>query len=122
MGHTDMITIGDAGLPIPNSTKRIDIAVEKGMPSFLGVLEVLLEEMEIEEVIIAKELEKISNTMYGTLIKLLKEKCKKAILTKVPHKEFKEIIKESKGIIRTGECTFYANIILKSGVVFTEKG
>lgn len=34
MGHTDIIAIGDCGLPIPKETKRIDLALTKGIPSF----------------------------------------------------------------------------------------
>ena len=39
-------------------------------------------------------------------------------ITKVSHEEFKKLTKESKAVVRTGECSPYANIILKSGVVF----
>ena len=42
----------------------------------------------------------------------------KVKLTEVSHEEFKLLNKASKAIIRTGECTPYANILLKSGVVF----
>ena len=36
MGHTDQLVIADAGLPIPAAVKRIDLALEKGLPSFSG--------------------------------------------------------------------------------------
>ncbi len=32
MGHTDTICIGDCGLPIPDETERIDLAVKFGQP------------------------------------------------------------------------------------------
>jgi len=35
MGHTDMLAIGDIGLPIPNEVKRIDISLIKGIPTFI---------------------------------------------------------------------------------------
>ena len=36
MGHTDRICIGDCGLPIPNETEKIDLALMKfGQPRFL---------------------------------------------------------------------------------------
>jgi len=118
MGHTDHITIGDAGLPIPGKVNRIDLALEKGIPSFLETLEVILEELQIEEVIIAKETEEISIDLYTKILNLLEKKCGKITISKVSHEELKEITKESKAVIRTGECTPYANIILKSGVTF----
>jgi D-ribose pyranase len=40
------------------------------------------------------------------------------VVTEVPHDEFKQLSRESEVIVRTGECTPYANVILKSGVVF----
>jgi D-ribose pyranase len=36
----------------------------------------------------------------------------------VPHAEFKKKTKSAKAIVRTGEFTPYANIILESGVLF----
>lgn len=39
-------------------------------------------------------------------------------VTEVPHSNFKTLTAASKAIIRTGECTPYANVILKSGVTF----
>ena len=35
MGHNDMLVIGDAGLPIPDGVRRIDLAVKQGVPGFL---------------------------------------------------------------------------------------
>ena len=35
MGHTDTLTVGDCGLPIPQETQRIDLALRKGTPGFL---------------------------------------------------------------------------------------
>lgn len=118
MGHTDHITVGDAGLPIPSDVKRIDLAVEKGVPTFLGTLEVILDELKVEEVVIAKEMEEVSGEFYAKLLKLLEKKCGKITVVEVSHEEFKGITKESKAVVRTGECTPYANIILKSGVTF----
>jgi len=118
MGHTDHITIGDAGLPIPNGIERIDLAIEKGVPTFLGTLDVVLEELKVEEVLIASEMKEVSGEFHMELLKLLKEKCGEIKIVEVPHEEFKGITKESKAVVRTGECTPYANIILKSGVTF----
>jgi D-ribose pyranase len=36
----------------------------------------------------------------------------------VPHEAFKQRSREAKAIIRTGECSPYANVILHSGVIF----
>ena len=118
LGHTDHICLCDAGLPIPDSTKRIDLAIEKNVPTFLGTLDVILSEMQVEEVVIATELEKVSPDFYIKLMTLLEESCGKIEIKKISHEEFKVATRESKAVVRTGECTPYANIILKSGVTF----
>jgi D-ribose pyranase len=38
LGHTDTVVIADAGLPIPNGPKRIDLALAERIPSFLKTL------------------------------------------------------------------------------------
>ncbi len=114
MGHTDMIAIGDCGLPIPKETKRIDLALTKGIPSFLDTLKTTLTELEIEEIIIAKETEETIPKIFNEIKNLIGN----AKITFVSHEIFKTNLKECKAVIRTGEQTPYANIILKSGVVF----
>ena len=56
MGHTDSLTIGDCGLPIPPETKRIDLALTHNVPTFIQTLDVVLEELCVEEAIIASEI------------------------------------------------------------------
>ena len=56
MGHTDSLTIGDCGLPIPNKVNRIDLALKYGVPTFLETLDTVLEELCVEEIVIANEI------------------------------------------------------------------
>lgn len=114
MGHTDSLAIGDCGLPIPKDVKRIDLAIIKNLPTFIDTLKAVLLELEIEEVVLATETEKISNYLY----KEIKKEIGDVKVTFVSHEKLKENLKECKAVIRTGEQTPYANIILKSGVVF----
>lgn len=114
MGHTDSIVVCDSGLPIPSGVKRIDLALKKGLPTFLDTLDTILEELEVEEVIIAEEIIEASNDLY----KEIEKRFANITITTVSHEDFKMLTKESKAIVRTGEFTPYANIILKSGVVF----
>jgi len=53
LGHTDTLVVCDAGLPIPHSTTRIDLALTQGVPSFMQVLDVVTTEMQVEEAILA---------------------------------------------------------------------
>ena len=114
MGHTDMLTICDSGLPIPKNVDRIDLALKHGIPTFLDTLDTVLEELKVEEVIIACEMEEVSKKLY----KEIENRFKNIKITKIAHEEFKALTKDSMAIVGTGEFTPYANIILKSGVVF----
>ncbi|CAG7839812.1 ribose pyranase [Clostridium novyi B str. ATCC 27606] len=114
MGHTDMIAIGDCGLPIPDGTKRIDLALLKGVPSFIQTLKAVLLEQQIEEVIIARETTETSPEIFEAI----KEEVGDVKITFISHEELKMELYNCKAVIRTGEQTPYANVILKSGVVF----
>ncbi|WP_027407984.1 D-ribose pyranase [Anoxybacteroides tepidamans] len=114
LGHTDTIVIADCGLPIPDEAVRIDLSIVKGNPSFLFVLDPILEELEVEAVTMAEEM-KIHNVQMYEEVQKRFEKTPKHF---VPHEHFKEIMRSAKAVIRTGEATPYANIILHSGVNF----
>ena len=57
LGHTDRIMIADCGLPIPRDVERIDLALEFGVPSFLDVLRVVMDNMKVEQYLIASEMD-----------------------------------------------------------------
>ncbi|MGE4318745.1 MAG: D-ribose pyranase [Deferribacterales bacterium] len=122
MGHTDTLVIGDAGLPVPDGVRRIDLAVTAGVPDFATVLDAVLSELQIEMVTIADEIAVKNPKMFS----VVKEAVDSAVYSQgkpvavesVPHEIFKEMTKKAKAVIRTGETTPYSNIILHSGVVF----
>lgn len=118
IGHTAHITLCDAGFPIPNGVKRIDLAVEAGLPSFISVLKPLLSEMQVEEIVLAEEIKEKNPVMLEKILKSFEEVGMNPNIIWVKHEEFKKITRESEAIVRTGECSPYANVILKSGVVF----
>lgn len=111
LGHTDEIVIADAGLPIPQETERIDLALTKGIPSFESVLTAILEEMFLEKVIIANEINEYSPQMLVLIKKIVGD----VPVEIIPHLHFKERTSRSRAVIRTGEFTPYANVILVSG-------
>jgi len=115
MGHTDTLTIGDCGLPIPEYVQRIDLAVKKGVPDFLTVLDTVLEELCVERIVLAEEIKTAAPEMHKEILKRFGEKVQ---VEYVPHVQFKQCTGDSRAIVRTGECTPYANIILQSGVTF----
>ncbi len=118
IGHTASIVLCDAGLPIPAEVKRIDLAIESGYPSFIRTLDVLLSEMQVEEIIVASEIHQRNPNIYRAMMDEFKKHGMAPVVTEVSHDQFKLMTRDSEAIVRTGECTPYANAILKSGVVF----
>ena len=114
MGHMDKLTICDAGLPIPDYIWRIDLAVVPGLPGFEEVVKAVAGDLQVQQIILAEELR---NKNQG-LTRAIQDLFKDAEVIFVPHEDFKRISTESRAIIRTGECTPYANVILVSGVTF----
>ncbi|OIJ14277.1 D-ribose pyranase [Anaerobacillus alkalilacustris] len=112
LGHTDTIVIADCGLPIPESVKCIDLSLKQGVPSFLDVLYEVLADMEVEEATFAQEVKTYNLELYSNLEAI------NLPIKMVSHENFKELTKNAKAIIRTGENKPYANIILKAGVIF----
>ena len=114
MGHTDTLTVGDCGLPIPQETRRIDLALRKCIPGFLDTLDTILEELCVQEIILAEEIKEVSPELWEKTLQRFSE----VKVTYVPHEELKELTKKSRAVVRTGETTSYANVILVSGVTF----
>lgn len=114
LGHTQQIVIGDAGLPVPENVKRIDLALVKGVPGFLQTLDAVLSEMEVEGIILAGEIREKSPQMEREIL----ERFPGVEAEYVEHEVFKERMKGCQAVIRTGETTAYANVILRAGVTF----
>ena len=116
IGHTQTITVGDAGLPIPKNVKRIDLAVAKQIPAFLQVLDAVLTEMRVEKIILAEEIHRAAPALRDQILERFPGD--QTAVEYVTHEQFKGLTEHSLAIIRTGETTPYANIILTSGVTF----
>lgn len=115
MGHTDQLVIGDCGLPVPNDVKKIDLALKLGTPSFIETLETVLEDMKIEKIILATEIQEQNVEVLAQIKALIDEDVEVEF---VEHELFKKLNADAKAVIRTGEITPYANIILQSDVIF----
>ncbi|HDR1288474.1 TPA: D-ribose pyranase [Pasteurella multocida] len=122
LGHTDSLTICDAGLPIPKQVERVDLALSAGVPSFLQTFHAVVTEMFVERAIIAEEIKeknpKILTALLNSLAQLEQQQGNQIEVQYVSHDMFKTYTHASKAIVRSGECSPYANIILYSGVPF----
>ena len=113
-GHTDMLVIGDCGLPLPKGVEVIDLSITAGLPRFMDVLKAINTEFVVESAVVASEIEEknpsvwceIQDEMHGKPIRF------------VPHEELKRMSQSARYIIRTGETSPYANIVLIGGVNF----
>ncbi len=114
MGHTQTLTIGDAGLPVPHGVERIDLAVIKGVPEFLTVLDAVLTELHVERIILAEEIKTVNPEMEKEVL----DRFPGITVDYVPHEQFKVLSASSEAIVRTGETKAYSNVILQSGVTF----
>lgn len=114
LGHTDLLVIADAGLPIPPEVKRIDLAITEGVPKFMQVLGAVLQDVQVERVILAREMGEKSPQLRHELATLLGS----IPVEEISHEEFKQMTRHARAVVRTGEFTPYANVILISGVVF----
>ena len=114
LGHMDQLVVADAGLPIPVGPERIDLALKDGLPGFVETLQVILEEVQVESAVVAEEMVSTSPQVYKHLTEMLGD----IPIMPIPHEAFKQRTGEARAVVRTGEFTPYANVILIAGVVF----
>ncbi|MFE0586992.1 D-ribose pyranase [Pantoea vagans] len=122
LGHTDTLTIADAGLPIPAGPQRIDLALTPGTPDFMQVVNAVALEMQVESALIAEEIKQHNPHLHSALVAVLEAlqqhqgNC--ITISYTSHEQFKQQTQRSQAIIRSGECSPFANVILSAGVTF----
>ncbi|MFE1781192.1 D-ribose pyranase [Streptomyces sp. NPDC059506] len=112
LGHTDLVLVCDAGMPVPPGPRVVDLAFRAGVPSFAEVLDGLLEELVVEGAAAAREV--LDGN--GAAAALLRERFPGLEL--VPHEELKRLSRDARLVVRTGEASPYANVLLRCGVFF----
>lgn len=116
LGHRDLIAVADCGLPIPEGVERVDLALVPGVPSLQQVVRALADEIVVEKVYVAEETCAQNRACYDDLRRLFAG----VEWEEISHEELKRLLPQTKGVIRTGEATPYANAILVCGVAFEE--
>ncbi len=114
MGHKESLMICDAGMPIPQECNRIDISLVAGIPSFLHTLRGVLGDLCVEKVVLAEEIKEHNSELNTELQSIFQD----IPIEYVPHQDMKASMTSTKGVVRTGEFSPFANIRLISGVVF----
>lgn len=115
-GHTDLLVVTDAGLPIPPGSERIDLAYRPGAPAFFDVLDTVLAELVVEGATVSEEVAEKSPEVLAALRERFADEDFEIEL--IPHVEFKELTHSARAFVRSGEFTPYANVILHAGVAY----
>lgn len=114
-GHMDEIVITDAGLPLPEEVNtRIDLALKEGTVPFMELLHTVISELSVEKIILAEEIKTSSPKIHKEIINSFEN----VEIEYLSHVNFKERTKEARGLVRSGEFTPFANVILVGGVVY----
>lgn len=110
LGHSNTFVIADCGLPIPRNVEVIDLSLVFGIPRFLDVLEAVLAEVIVEGGVAAEDIR-------GTDVdRWVADRLESVAY--ISHEELKQRVSDAEFVIRTGETTSYANVILRCGVPF----
>lgn len=109
--HTNTLVIADRGFPFWPGTETVDLSLVDDVPTVLQTLAAIRPNFIIGKAWMAKEFLRVNtkNTRFKFDLAL------KGVQTKFePHVEFKKRVPQAIGLIRTGDTTQYANVILES--------
>ena len=112
LGHTDLVVVGDAGLPRPRGVPVVDLALVLGIPSFADVVRALADELMVEQVTMADE----ARTANAGVVELVRSLFGEPEW--VAHEDLKALSGSACLFVRTGEATPFANVVLRCGVPF----
>ncbi|MEK6232826.1 MAG: RbsD/FucU family protein [Luteolibacter sp.] len=112
--HTNTLVIADWAFPYWPEIETVDISLTQGVPTILQVLELLKPNFKIGRILQAEEFlstnseetVKAYNTSFGEIPNV--------VIERPSHLNFKELVPDAIGLIRTGDTTAYGNLILES--------
>jgi D-ribose pyranase len=109
--HTNTLVIADRGFPFWPMIETVDISLVDDMPTVLAVLRALRPNFQIGKTWMAEEFLKRNGAKIRSAFA---EALRGTPVSHVPHVEFKKRVPHAIGLIRTGDTTQNANIILES--------
>ena len=109
--HTNTLVIADRGFPFWPMIETVDISLVDDVPTVLAVLRALRPNFQVGKAWMAREFMKANNAKTRAAFA---EALRGIQLAREPHVEFKQRVPHSIGLIRTGDTTPYANLILES--------
>jgi D-ribose pyranase len=111
-GHGDLLMVVDAGFAIPKGADVVDISLSENCPMVIDTLKELKKFFSVEKLIFANDTKSVSPSLFNSIRKLFGKGIPVEMVT---HPQIKEMSHKVKAVIRTGDFTAYANVILVSG-------
>ena len=109
--HTNSLVIADVAFPFWPTIETVDLSLIRGVPTVLQVVDALLPRWRCGAVFMAEEFRAHNDRRTQTAFA---RTCRGVPITFEPHIEFKKRVPAAIGLIRTGDPTMYANMILVS--------
>jgi len=109
--HTNMLVIADRGFPYWPEIETVDISLTDDIPTVLQVLRCVREVSNFGAVFMAAEFRSVNTP---EVVKQFEDGLSGLQLTLEPHTDFKKRVPRAIALIRTGDTTQYANLILES--------
>ena len=112
--HTNTLVIADWAFPYWPEIETVDISLTHGVPTVLQVLELLKPNFKIGRVVQASEF--LSHNTVETVNAFNKSfaEIPNVVIERPAHIDFKKLVPNAIGLIRTGDATPYGNILLES--------
>jgi D-ribose pyranase len=110
--HTNALVIADRGFPFWPQIETVDVSVVDDLPTVLQALAAVRGNFNATQAFMAREFQK--NNSAATRASFAKGLAGVPVKFE-PHVQFKKRVPGAIGLIRTGDTTQYANVILISG-------
>ncbi|BBZ28121.1 D-ribose pyranase [Mycolicibacterium madagascariense] len=110
--HTDTFVVCDAGLPLRPDTPCIDLGYRYGQATFADVTATVLGEVVVEHSWMSADVATVSPHVHRHVVEL------GLAPELIEHGAFKAAVLDAAFAVRTGEDTFFANVLCRAGVPF----
>nr|MBA2817790.1 D-ribose pyranase [Candidatus Pantoea persica] len=99
-------------MPILAGPQRIDLALTPGTPAF----------MQVESALMAEDIKQYNLQLHSELLAVLealqRHQGNRITVHYISHEQFKQQTQRSQAVIRSGECSPFANVILSASGTF----
>ena len=109
--HTNMLVISDRGFPFWPEIETIDLSLIDDIPTVLQVLNAIRPNFVIGKIYMAKEFNQVNT---DATCAQFSEAMRDVDVCFEPHDDMKKHVPRAIGLIRTGDTTQYANMVLVS--------